>query len=365
MAVRASIALYALLTVAKASAATPPDAIPIRVELDAPAGCSSVDAFYAGVVARSERIRRAAAGEEAVRLGVRVTRAGGKVHGELRVLDGRPDLETRRVEGVRCDEVVEVLSLTAALALDPTARLGPSNGSSSSTTGSGATSAPPPAPPAAPPSPPPAPPPAPSPPESAPPAATVRRSAQPPLEDRGPPRTEADAIHFALGLQAIGARVLSPTVSFGGALSLRVARHRPDGAPRSVELAAVYLTNDPWSPDDEVVARWAAAAATVCPGLGLAGSRVAVDLCAQAVGGWLRVKDRVVSNPQSAGRFWGSLGAMARLGIPIGGGFSLEAELTLGIPLVERRFITTTPEETVGTTPPVAVAGGIGVARNF
>jgi hypothetical protein len=363
MAVRAPVALYALLAVTNAFAAAPSDAIPIRVELEAPAGCSSVDAFYAGVAARSERIRRAAAGEEAVRLGVRVTRAGGKVQGELRVLDGRPDLETRRVEGVRCDEVVEVLSLTAALALDPGARLGPPGGSPPSTSGTAA-SGPPPSPP--PPSPPaaPAPPPSPPPPSSAP-AASVRGNPEAGLEDQGRPRNEDDAFHFGVGLQAIGARVLSPTFSLGGALSLRVARHRPDGAARSLGLSAIYLSNDPWSSDDEVMARWAALAATACPGLGWGGPHFALDLCAQIVGGWLRVTDRVVTNPRSATRFWGSIGAMARLGIPVGGGFLLEVEATLGIPLVERRFITTTPEETVGTTPPVAAAAGIGVARNF
>ena len=63
------------------------------------------------------RARRAAPGEAALHLGVRLTRVGTKVRGELRMMDGPGDGDTRRVDGESCDAVVEVLSLTAALAL--------------------------------------------------------------------------------------------------------------------------------------------------------------------------------------------------------------------------------------------------------
>ena len=63
------------------------------------------------------RARRAAPGEDALHLGVRLTRVGNKVRGELRMMDGPGDGDTRRVDGESCDAVVEVLSLTAALAL--------------------------------------------------------------------------------------------------------------------------------------------------------------------------------------------------------------------------------------------------------
>ncbi len=58
-----------------------------------------------------------------MRLTVRVTRAGGRVRGELRVNEAGGEAETRRVDGATCAEVVQVLSLTAALAIDPTADL--------------------------------------------------------------------------------------------------------------------------------------------------------------------------------------------------------------------------------------------------
>ena len=111
------IGLAAALALATPPPAPANDSIPIRVDFDAPAGCSSVDAFYAGLLTRMGRARRAAPGDAALHLGVRLTRVGTKVRGELRMMDGPGDGDTRRVDGESCDAVVEVLSLTAALAL--------------------------------------------------------------------------------------------------------------------------------------------------------------------------------------------------------------------------------------------------------
>jgi len=86
------------MALAAAPAAPAGDGIAIRVDFDAPAGCSSVDAFYAGLLSRTSRARRAAPGEEHMRLAVRLTRAGTKVRGELRMMDGPGDGDTRRVD---------------------------------------------------------------------------------------------------------------------------------------------------------------------------------------------------------------------------------------------------------------------------
>jgi len=362
MALGAPLVLSALLTAAAGPSAASADSIPIRVDFDAPAGCSSASAFYSGVATRSDRVRRAAAGETAVRFAVRLSRSGSRVHGELRLVDGQTAVDTRRVDGSACDEVVGVLSLTAALAIDPAARLGPpastqpGGGEAADEGGSDAGAAPGSSPTvtlSAPPVP------LPPPPQPVPPPA-----AEPP-----PPQDAASgsghALRFALGVRAMAARVLVPTVSVGGGVSLRLVQVRVDAAPRSVELAAIYLTNDPWGSADGVATDWAALSVTLCPGWGLAATHLALDVCAQGVGGRLQVTDRAVTNPAFAARFWGAVGGMARIGIPVGRGFWVEAEVTLGIPLMERRFITTTPEETVGDTPVVALAGAIGIARRF
>ena len=110
------VGLLAVVVLAQAGVSSAvPIPIPIRVDFDAPAGCADADAFYAGVSARLALVRRARPGESATRLVVRLTRVGGKVHGELQ-LGGESD--TRRVDGATCQEVVQVLALTAALAVN-------------------------------------------------------------------------------------------------------------------------------------------------------------------------------------------------------------------------------------------------------
>jgi hypothetical protein len=373
----ADIALLALLAVGKGGAPSASEPIPIRVEFDAPAGCSSVDAFYAGVSARSERARRATNGEEGVRLGVRLTRVGGKVQGELRMLDSKGDTETRRVEGVRCDEVVEVLSLTAALALDPGARLTgappPTPPSPPSPSAGSPPARPAPAPPVAvaPPSPSVAPPPsapaAPPEPAPAPPSPPVREptAPAPPVETARASGTEgASAFELGVAARAVAAHVLSPTFSLGGGLAFRLSR--PPGAELhpSIGLQASYVANDLLQTPDEAVARWSAVTVVACPGWGLARPLV-LEACAQVSGGWLTVTDRVVTNPRSVGRAWGSAGAFLRAAAALGAGFSLEIEAGLGVPFVERRFITTTPERTVGETPSLTESVSVGIARGL
>jgi hypothetical protein len=356
------IAWIALLALAKDPAAAG-DPIPIRVEFDAPAGCPDVEAFYAGVLTRSDRARRAGAREEGVRLGVRLTRAGGKVHGELRVLDGRSDSDTRKMEGVRCDEVVEVLSLTAALAIDPAARMTPSRPAARAAPGA-TTAAAPAAPPATTPAPPPAsptpPPPPPTeietpPPAPTPPAATA-------AADAG--RSAPSTLGFSLGASTLGAMVISPSFAFGGAVSARFGRIRDDGAGASISIAALYLSNDLLQPATDLATALTGASLTACPGLGV-GSTVVLEACARVIGGWLAATGRGVTNPSSIGRSWWSAGAIARLGILLGAGFSLEAEAGLGVPLVRRTFFTETPEVTVGETPTISAMAGIGVARRL
>src|SRR5215831_13418239 len=90
----------------------------MRVDFDAPAGCSSAEAFRRGVAARLEH---AGASDELppARIQVRLTRNGDRVTGELRLSREQAPTDTRTVEGATCDEVVDVLALTAALALQP------------------------------------------------------------------------------------------------------------------------------------------------------------------------------------------------------------------------------------------------------
>ena len=353
------VAGIALLAVAKEPVAAGNAPIPIRVEFEAPAGCSDVEAFYAGVLARSDRARRAATGEDGLRLGVRLTRAAGKVHGELRLLDGRGETDTRKMEGVRCDEVVEVLSLTAALAIDPAARLAPLRPPRGTAAPNApvATATPPRTSPAAPPEPPPPPEPQPPTPEPPTPPLAVPAPTEP---DTARPRT------FGLGLGAstVGAQIIAPAVNLGGAISLRLARFRDDVPGPSLTIAGLYLSNDLVQSATDVATTLVGASVTACPGWS-AGRTIVIEPCAQAIGGRLTASGRGLTDPDSVNRSWWSVGALARASIVLGGGFSLELEAGFGVPLTQRRFVSTTPERTVGETPAISGVAGLGVSRRL
>src|SRR5581483_6996949 len=71
---------------------------------------------------------------------------------------------------------------------------------------------------------------------------------------------------LALAAHAMIAEVVSPFASFGGALTVRLAKHGSDnGRGASVGLSALYLSNDVLTSED-VRVRWTAGALTVCPG---------------------------------------------------------------------------------------------------
>ena len=129
--------------VAFAAPLGPEGLTPIRVSLDAPSGCGDVDAFYASVLSRTDRARRADPGEPAVRLEVRLTRVGSNVHGELRLLDEEGHSDLRRVDGATCDEVAAALSLTASLALVSPVRATPRPTQATPSSGAGAAPQPP------------------------------------------------------------------------------------------------------------------------------------------------------------------------------------------------------------------------------
>jgi hypothetical protein len=371
------------LTLAVWFAATPAaapglaDEPPIRVDFDAPAGCADAAAFTAGVLARVDRAhldRAAAAAQGGLRFRIRLSRGHGGVHGELRLVDQRGATETRKVDGATCQEVVEVLSLTAALAIDPSSR-GSAGGLPAAVPGvrpsDAAAARVPPLPGAPPPARPAAaagtaaPPPAPGE------AAAAPRSGVPEMPAVGAagsqPRGASRRLMWGFGLQTVAARILSPSVTVGAAAVLQVRARRTDagGAPASVaapslSVALLHVRNDLVQTPDEVAAHWTGASLTACPGWGF-GHRVVVEPCAVGMGGWLTAEERAVSNPLSAGRTWLSAGAMLRATMPLGGGFALRVEAGAAVALAKRTFVTSTPDRTVAETTAVAPLVGLGM----
>jgi hypothetical protein len=145
--------------------------------------------------------------------------------------------------------------------------------------------------------------------------------------------------------------------SLGGAISVRLERRVEGGAVPGARGA--LLSNGSRSAE-ELAARFTAIELTGCPGWSL-GATIAVEPCAQAIGGWLTATDRAVTNPHAVRRTWGSLGALARASLRLGAGFALELEAGLAVPVVERRFMTTTPERNVGQTPAIAGTLRLGI----
>ncbi|MFZ5896706.1 MAG: hypothetical protein ACOY0T_36960 [Myxococcota bacterium] len=351
----------ALVVLGAGPAVSPPTAV--SVELDAPAGCADPRGFFDRVRARTDRVRAARPGEEALKIQVRLVRNGAKVQGELRFKQDTSESATRRVDGASCDEVVGVLSLTAALALErmnppPADTTGASggntaagsgserntaeggdaarddttsaNGGNSASSGAGGDTAQ----------------------KTNSDATNTAGKSATPVENTDDPAHSAPGeksrfpIRFELGAELGIAEVLSPFVSAGAGAFGRVRYART-----VFGLSAMYWSNGLTNPDSSTEARAVLLGLSACPISFPLGSRATVEPCALVNAGWLHVADSSAVNSRDANRsFWG-LGALGRARLPVTPlvGFELEAGFTL--PLVERRFVTTRPQRIVAETP--------------
>ena len=389
-------AISFLLLAAVVRAGGPPSGAgpPVRIQWNAPAGCSEADAFFAGVQTRADRVRRAQAGESALRLEVRLERTSSlKVHGELRMTDDRGRFELRKVDGRTCDEVVDALSLTAALALGgasvvPTPSTAGGAGGSLPSGAAPSPRSPPVAAPAPaqdeaarPTPPPPAVPAVVSPPvsplplqPSRPSPDVVQQGASPqatpgPAPD-GPPNSAPEerrgSIGFGLGLGPMAGEVSTPAIDVGGTALVRVGPRREEGEPLrwSVGFSATHLRNDWLGASPEVAISWTALALTACPGWGI-DVHLVIEACATTAVGRLRASDRRVSVSTPVSRGWWSVGSVLRARIGLGAGFTVLVDATAHLPLYRRTFVTTTPEETVAQTPKIAGMLGVLLAREL
>ncbi len=316
-------ALGVLGVIASTGPAARPDATGIRIELDAPADCATAEAFYENVRARTERVRPVIEGETGVRVIVRLTRVGAKSHGELRVIGENGESDTRRVDGTSCTEVVQALSLTVALAIDPNVVLAQ------------------PEPTAEPPEPPLLPPP-------------VEPPAEPPPE----PKLETH-----VGLSALAMGQVSPTVSFGGALSLRFVM--PWKTASSFGIAIQHLQNDVFSSADNLSVRSTMLALSACPKRFGSPDLFAIEPCITGLGGSLGVSGRDIANSISTARSYFALGGSAIGSAALGKGFAVELSFGFAVPFVKRRFVVLEPRRQVGETPPISALGGVGLTYSF
>jgi len=362
----------ALVVLGAGSAVVTPT--PVSIEFDAPPGCSDARTFFERLRARTDRVRPARPGDDPLKIEVKLVRLGAKVHGELVIKQEPSESAPRMVDGATCDEVVGVLSLTAALALEhlaPARNLpaepGAASSGSSDGAGSGASS-------------------------NAGNASASAASAGVGAENsnasdaRKPDRSGAaaaasgtgdsraqgsaaasvplppdDASNAGVGAHAAGQKsyarfefggqvglsnLTSPLLAVGAGGLLRV---RAKGA--SFGLSASYWSNALTRSDGDAELRAVLLGLSVCPVSWQLGPRAALDPCALANLGWLHLADPSAVNPREADRsFWG-LGALARLRAAITPLVGLEVEAGVSVPLVNRRFVTNHPERIVAETP--------------
>jgi hypothetical protein len=329
--------LFALLSVlgAPLPAAAAPEPAPaageqtaIRIELDAPSDCATAEGFYENVRARTERVRPVAEGELGVRVVVKLVRTPpARVHGELRVIGEHGESDARRVDGNTCREVVEALSLTAALAVDPTAVLT-------------SPQAPEPAPTAAPA-------PAPSPP--------------PPLPP--PPPPPARRLEVRLGAGAYGIGQVSPYVSLGGELSVRVVA--PWDAAPSLGLALVYAKNDLFDTASTAFVRSTLFELTACPRRWSASSGFSLEPCLLGLGGWLSAQGHTVTHPEAVTRSYFGAGGKLMANVTLAEHWDLELAAGFAVPFARRRFVYATPRREVALTPGISGLGSGGITYSF
>jgi hypothetical protein len=340
-------------------------AVRVRIEFDAPAGCAGADAFFAGIHARMAEAQLASAGEDGTLLRVRLTRAGSTVHGELRMRDPRGQAANRSVDGATCDEVVDVLALTASLALegfsspesaspaDPSKADGADRSGAAASTG-GADRATPGSETPSPPTPQ-------DPASSSPHGTSVEVDAHPSADAELDPVEDLDAPGFELGIEAGLGEVVSPYLSTGGSVFFQITRGRAGRSSASFGMAVIHLRNTLLTPSQDVETRLTALELRACPIRLHPLSGFSLEPCVVGMGGWLSASEHAVSKPASATRSWWSLGGNLRALFDLGRRFDVALDATIHFPLFQRNFITTTPEETVAETPPVSVFAGLGV----
>jgi hypothetical protein len=272
---------------------------------------------------------------------VRLNRAPSKVVGELRIIDDHGETDTRKVQGATCDEVVQALSLTAALVFDPSALLSVPQPSSESPTAAAA------------------------PPTE---AATETAVVPPPKKEPAPAvvlatesttRTARVVPDVEMGVGLVGLAVLSGSFSPGIGVSARknLGSHGSNFRP-TLGLSLAYVRNDVVQSPQHAGVGLAVVGATGCP-LRWSPSIFTVQPCALVLGGWLSVSGIGLNHVNTVSHSWLSAGLMIRTAAFLGRGLSIELEGGINVPVLKRRFFATAPDNVVAETPGVSPIVGL------
>jgi hypothetical protein len=285
-----------------------------------------------------------------------VGRGAGFV-GRLQVTRGVESLGSRQFEDADCAEVVAALALSAALSIDPNARLSAAPDNSVETTSKPDSTKEPSAAPA--PETPPIPPaPAPDPQKQDSSGGPGESS-----EELGKP-SEEGGTEWGVGPELAASVAFEPkaAVGFGASLSVHGTPER-SWFPLEASLAFNYLSTRATRGNDPVRTDWYVARASYCPLR--AGSVWFILACTVGQGGWVTAEGVAISTPRDVGRSLWAAGVGLGTRGSVGGGWQLHAELDITVPLSKRSFAIEPNSVVIASSRPVGASLAVGVRRTF
>ena len=302
--------------------------VPVRVVYDAPSGCPDAASFEAELHKRTFKARTAADSEPAHVFQVAIRRgASGMVVGRVATEWNGERSGVRELRGKGCSQVVSALALTAALAIDPDARLDLE-------------------------------------PEAAKPlpAAVQPAPAHHPnqtVQSGSNPSPAHAPLEGRVGLDAGAARIITPrlmpTLGPFGELAWVGSGFVAPSVRLSLNLASNAL-----DADRTASFTWLAGELELCPVAVHWGNVMALRPCAAGQGGAILAEGRTVPQKYSQARAWWSAGLSAHLSRRLSARFGVELFAGVLLPLRSRSFVFANPSREIARTATESGEVGIG-----
>ena len=298
------------------------EAIAIRLSYTAPESCPDRAELFEAVRARTDRVRLATGNEPRMDISVRVATGADGFSGEVRETVNGQESTARTVEGATCREVVEALSLTIALSIDPEAH------------------APRPQVPV----------PEPLPPEPCAPVSV-------------PPKTTTP-LQLELGLSGLGTLVDTAGLSAGAGLSLTVLDERPSGAGGALQLLLAFVSTGFGTAPSDHRTRFGAVSLEGCP-LRARMGHLELAPCALGTVGLLEATGQGFAQTRTVTRAWWSGGLDLQSWWHLSERLVVDAAFGASVPFVKRRFFGDAAEHVIGETPAVSPLLRFGLGYRF
>jgi hypothetical protein len=237
------------------------------------------------------------------------------------------------LRGGHCDALASALALSAALTLDPNARLVVERE------------------PEPPPKPPPAPPPEPEPPPPPPP---------PPPPVPPPAQEPASTVH-RLGVSVGVASLLTPGLMPVASAFYELGWERSGWLAPSARLSVSFASNH-IDVERDATFVWVSAGLDLCPIRVPLARVIALRPCAAGQAGALWGRGVQVAEPATELRPWWSAGASAHLTLQVTPRFAVDVSGAALVPLRRREFVLESPRHEIARTAPMSVIVGLGAS---